>query len=456
MERALEDELGAALACLARGPEGIDTFVAQAPRMFAGDRNLSHAQALAECVAGVSDRLPQGVPLQEQDRPFWALMAKAMQRRAAAGGCDPGVDDVPPILEVGPEFDFLSERCYLESLSLVQFCCVALQSRRPARHRLAVVLVARDEGIYLPEWIAHYRLLGVDRIFVYSNDNGDGSDGLLEALARAGAITLLRNVLKRRTNPQTKAYQHAILLLNALRDYRWVAFVDADEFVFFRDGRPGQLARFIDEVEGRGESGRIAAVFLPWRWRLTDRALHRDAIAVLPDYDFCVDSTQGKSIVRLSAVTRMCSVHYPDIAQGRVAVDGMLREMAWATMREGVARPYEGPTVEHFWSKSFVEYLPKLHRSEMLTQHDPQLRRGLENFFVWTAPLLPAYYTPLDRAWIGLVAAETEAILRQPEVASAYAAVVAGYRAAVDEILRDATMMAIYQDMLKHLQPGLR
>jgi hypothetical protein len=383
-------------------------------------------------------------------------MAAVLRRRVEAGGGDPGPADTPAILEVGLEYDFLSERCGLSSLSLVQFCCLALQSRRAARHRVAVVLLARDEGIYLPEWIAHYRLLGVDRIFVYSNDNADGSDRLLDALALSGAITLVRNVLAPGVNPQRKAYQHAILLLDALRDYRWVGFVDADEFMFFADRRPGQLARFIDAAERAADSERIAAVFLPWRWRLTDRQYHRHAIPLLPGYDFCVDREEGKSIVRLSAISQMCSVHFPDVAPGRAVVDGMLRDMDSGRLGAGVARPYDGPTIEHFWSTSFIECLAKKRPSEMDVRQDPALRLGLENFFLWTAPLQSHRFHPLDREWIGMVAAETDAILVPPEVAAAYGEVVGRYRAAVDAALSNAELFATYLALLSRVQPGFR
>ena len=452
----MDGDRDAAFACLLRGADGIEEFVARAALAFAGDHNLSHARALAECVAGLSDRLPEGLRVETQEQPFAALMAAVLERRAAAGGGDPGPGAAPAVVEVGPEFDFLAERCGLGSLWLLQVCCLALQARRVGRHRMAVVVTARDEGIYLPEWIAHYRLAGADHIFLYSNDNGDGSDPLLEALAQAGMITLLRNRPEPGVNPQVKAYQHAILLLDALRDYRWVLFVDADEFLFFGDQAPGRIGRFIDEVERREDSARISAVFMPWRWRLTDRQYSRHSIPVLAQYGHYVDRTEGKSLVRLAAVSEMCGVHLPDVPEGWLFVDGMLRRMDPLRVGEGVARPYDGPVIEHFWSKSFIEYLTKMRRSEVLTLKQPSIRRGVKNFFLWTAPLAAHLLKPIDREWIALVAAETEVVLRRPEVAAAYGAAVAQYRAMVDAALGDAGLMALYLEHMNTVQPGFR
>lgn len=450
----VDGDRDAALACLVRGE--VDAFEARAAQAFPKDHNLAHARALAACVAGQADRLPEGLVIQTQEQPFATVMAAAMARREAAGGVDPGPGAPPSVLELGPEFDFLAERCGLRSLSLLQVCSLALQRRRPARHKVAVVVTARDEGIYLPEWIAHYRLTGVDHIFLYSNDNSDGSDPLLAALAEAGMITLVRNLPAPGVNPQVKAYQHAILLFDALRDYRWVLFVDADEFLFLDGHAPGAIGRFVDAMEAREESALISAVFMPWRWRLTDRQYSRHAIEVLGHFDHCMDRTEGKSLVRLSAVCQICSVHVPDVPTGRLVVDGMLRRMERSRMGEGVARPYEGPVIEHFWSKSFIEYLTKMRRSEVLTLQHPWLRREVENFFLWAAPLAQDLFHPIDRAWIRLVEAETAVVLGRPEVAAAYGEAVAQYRAAVDRALQDAELMATYREKLRTVRPGFR
>ena len=50
----------------------------------------------------------------------------------------------------------------------------------------------RNEGLYLVEWLAYHRQLGVDAFFIYANDNDDGSDALLAALSRAGVVNWIR------------------------------------------------------------------------------------------------------------------------------------------------------------------------------------------------------------------------------------------------------------------------
>ena len=65
------------------------------------------------------------------------------------------------------------------------------------RKRAAVVTSIRNEGVALLEWVAHYRVLGFDTIFIYTNDNTDGSIALLERLAEHGIIRLRWNETRR-------------------------------------------------------------------------------------------------------------------------------------------------------------------------------------------------------------------------------------------------------------------
>ncbi|MCK9795028.1 glycosyltransferase family 2 protein [Isoptericola sp. 4D.3] len=114
------------------------------------------------------------------------------------------------------------------------------------RRRVCVVATARNEGVYLLEWLAYYRALGVDEFFVYSNNNEDGSDLLLRALADAGAIRWLDSSIGPGTKAQAKAYAHAFSVLPEVLDYTWAMTVDIDEFLVLDPVRFDGLADFLD------------------------------------------------------------------------------------------------------------------------------------------------------------------------------------------------------------------
>jgi hypothetical protein len=128
------------------------------------------------------------------------------------------------------------------------------------RRTAALVATVKDEGAYLLDWIAYHRAIGFEHAVIYSNDNSDGSDALLEQLARHGIITWVRNELVPGALPQVKAYGHAFKRLPDLLDYRWVMVIDADEYVGLNAG----MFRTIQDFIAWQEHQRVDAIALRW------------------------------------------------------------------------------------------------------------------------------------------------------------------------------------------------
>jgi hypothetical protein len=101
------------------------------------------------------------------------------------------------------------------------------------RKDFCILAPARNEGPYLLEWIAYHLSIGFEHIFLYTNDNTDGSEKLLAQLARHGVITLVHNERGQRIGVQEKANAHALTLLPQILDYRWTAVMDLDEYIAF-------------------------------------------------------------------------------------------------------------------------------------------------------------------------------------------------------------------------------
>jgi hypothetical protein len=128
------------------------------------------------------------------------------------------------------------------------------------RRGACLIAAARNEGPYLLEWLAYHRAIGFEHAFIYTNDNLDGSDALLEALAGHGVITLVHNQAGTHCGPQYKAHAHALCLLPQVLDYRWAAVIDLDEFIGF-DTR---LFGGIDDFIAWHETQPVDAIALCW------------------------------------------------------------------------------------------------------------------------------------------------------------------------------------------------
>ena len=102
--------------------------------------------------------------------------------------------------------------------------------------------LVQDEGPYLLEWIAWYKLLGVDRIVIYDNGSQDATTEILTALHRAGEILLHPWPDQPGAQPQLPAYRDAVERCST----EWIAFLDVDEFLVLH-GHPhlGDLLQFL-------------------------------------------------------------------------------------------------------------------------------------------------------------------------------------------------------------------
>src|SRR3954453_16875073 len=89
------------------------------------------------------------------------------------------------------------------------------------RPRAAVVACAKNEGIYLHEWVAYHTLIGFDQVFVYDNESTDGSDKLLKELEGHGLVTAVTPwAVPADVSPQTAAYLDALQRVG--EDWGWI------------------------------------------------------------------------------------------------------------------------------------------------------------------------------------------------------------------------------------------
>jgi hypothetical protein len=62
--------------------------------------------------------------------------------------------------------------------------------------KITAVTTQKNEGAFLLEWIAYYKILGFADLVILSNDGEDGSDEMLDHLSKSVAIIHLRNIVK--------------------------------------------------------------------------------------------------------------------------------------------------------------------------------------------------------------------------------------------------------------------
>jgi Glycosyl transferase family 2 len=134
-----------------------------------------------------------------------------------------------------------------------------------------LVTSIRDEGPFVLEWIAWYRMLGFENILVMHNDCTDHSPQLLRLLERAGILVQKKNVPDPARPPQPQ--NHVVATGHRLvREASWVFVADVDEYLVVHTG-DRSAAALAEAVEGKG-------IGMAINWRIfgsAGKAAWRDA-----------------------------------------------------------------------------------------------------------------------------------------------------------------------------------
>jgi len=314
-----------------------------------------------------------------------------------------------------PETDSLAGLASHESWTPIQWLSSFMLRKAAAMHRTAVVVTMRDEGRYVLEWVAHYRTLGFDEIFVYSNENADGSDGLLHELAVQGIITHIDNRLAPdlRQNPQKKAYAHSLHLVPELWEYEWVLFADADEFLVPHASYGFKIQALIDDAVRHHPVRAPSAICFHWFWYVSGFAYAYSPTSVLRRFQHGVGRRAMKSLVRLRDVYSMHRIHFPETGPDGFLVksDFTILEMSsrWMKLDPPV---FVSGQLNHYWNKSFEEFSVKNSRDE----RDMVWQRDFALFFTTNADETRDNHAPPPDALIEAVEAEMRKLASLPGI----------------------------------------
>ena len=297
---------------------------------------------------------------------------------------------------------------------------------RPTR-TAAAVITAKNEGCYLLECVAHNRAVGFEHVFIYTNDNSDDSDALLDALGRTPFVTVIRNEVGRLASPQVKAYEHSIHLLRALRDFEWVSYFDVDEFLIPAERHDHSVIETVAALRrqhpGRGPS----AICYNWNVYGSEGRLRRQPGLVQERFRHSAVVSMFKSLVRLADIDSMALIHMP-------GPDGLaFVNAAFESITVGLDCMIDPPdavhgTLSHYYQKSFEEFGVKSHRGRGGVPGGLE-GKGLDTFFAWDVPATPATLNPAPPRLLARVHRELAALLAVPEIADAAQAVEHAYRA---------------------------
>ena len=113
--------------------------------------------------------------------------------------------------------------------------------------KVAVCAIAKNENLYIREWVEHYKSIGVSKIFLYDDNyiNGEKFGDVIGDYIKSGFVEVIdvrgserTYILRNRSgDPLRCSIQHKCYIdcyNEKVSDFDWVFFCDIDEFLEFK------------------------------------------------------------------------------------------------------------------------------------------------------------------------------------------------------------------------------
>ncbi|MBO7560155.1 MAG: glycosyltransferase family 92 protein [Alphaproteobacteria bacterium] len=232
-------------------------------------------------------------------------------------------------------------------------------------NEIAIGAIMKDEGPYLKEWLDFHILVGIKKFFLYDNGSNDNTKEILSPYIEHGIVEYHYFPGK---HMQLPAYLD--IINNHTEDTRWLALIDLDEFLVpvhhktvteFLHTLPQNFAQLVVTWVIYGSSGHI----------------HKPDGLVIENYKHHAKKTWGvKSIVNPRLLVEYKSLHANFIAGWTIDNNG--KKLGYINQTNNPPA-YDKLRINHYYTKSYDEYIARLNRGSATTQ-STQSYRGTDKF----------------------------------------------------------------------------
>ncbi len=230
-------------------------------------------------------------------------------------------------------------------------------------------MIFKDEAYVLDDWLTFHKGIGASHFYLYNNNSTDNYRMVLQPWIDRGLVTLIGWPDR---PGQRSAYWHCIK--NRAREARWIAFLDADEYLF--SPRQVDILPIL-----RSLLEQLPAIYVYSLHFGSAGHARRPGIPVLEAYtrrEPFGSTDSGKSVVNPRFVRAVANAHCFKLWRGatcgtnHVAVDSPS-----PLMLNAGRQVYDLLRVHHYWSRSLEELAEKVRRGEAFYGHGRDLNEHL-------------------------------------------------------------------------------
>lgn len=244
---------------------------------------------------------------------------------------------------------------------------------RPGREGLAIVLIVRNEDAHIAEWARFHRLAGARAFFVYDNGCTDGTIAALRSEVEATVIPWDQRLRDGRLgfeiHNQVLAYAHAVRNFGGA--FRWMAFIDADEFLVPATDLPTELAAL----------AHATSLSLPWHMFGRSGHLTPPEGGVVPNYLRRNADPMGddKGLRHFKMIVDPCAVRTVKVHEMQAPDDRTWNvagvESTLSRRKDRAFYAADRIQLNHYYTRSDAELQAKIARGSNLTRVEAEHRR---------------------------------------------------------------------------------
>ena len=230
--------------------------------------------------------------------------------------------------------------------------------------KICLCTIGKRENLYAREFVEYYKEKGIDKIFIYDNNekNGEKFDIILKDYIKDNFVKIIdfRGI----QGPQLQSMEDC--RKNNYKKYDWLIFYDMDEFIFLRN-----YSNIIDFLR-QEKFFKCQRIQLNWFIHTDNNLLYYDNRTLEKRFPQKFKKWIGlkkggkdgiKSILRGNIDIEIKNVHY--LNSKLISCDGFgkIKEVQGIITNESDHYYYY---IDHYWSKSTEEFVEKLMKGDVV------------------------------------------------------------------------------------------
>ena len=231
---------------------------------------------------------------------------------------------------------------------------------------VAICVIAKEENLYIKEFINHYKNLGVKKIFLYDNNelNGENFNDILNEEIRNNLVEIID--YRGKISPQRIAYNDCFM--KNKNKYDWIAFYDIDEFLYIENYN--NINKFLSQKK----FNKCSSILINWKYygdnnniyyepkELKKRFTKPFSFNPNKNYDIYFYSA-AKSIVRGRDKVKLIWAHFPHFLNNSNICRPDGKKVLYPLSKFNYSYAY----IKHYSTKSTEEFLMKLFKRRVST-----------------------------------------------------------------------------------------